>query len=259
MLLFPVEFKEVKKISWFNERGSMKMYKSFGIQFYHELLEKISNNYEIIGYEKVYEKNDKKTLLIRHDIDVSLYDAVKLARIESQFNIKATYFIWLKSPFYNSLSIEHMDILKAIIELGHDIGLHFDPLNYEEFSFEQNVSEESTILKNLIKKEITAISFHQPPRSLVRSEIKHISNLPQVYSKYIFDTYEYIADSNCVWSKPIEKLLDGEFDKVQLLIHPEWWVNEGVENRYRILKSISKNRQRNEIYHLSLSGLFNRT
>ncbi|PUE63764.1 hypothetical protein [Arcobacter caeni] len=229
----------------------------FDLEFYKVLLKNIQNNYTITDYGDVYCNNNKKSLLIRHDIDVSLYDALELAKIEAEFNIKSTYFIWIKSPFYNALSIENQKNLFKIIELGHDIALHFDPTEIHEKDFEKAVSFEIKILENTIQKKLTAISFHQPYASLIRSENKYIANLPQVYSKEIFDTYEYIADSNCKWSKPIKKLLDGEFDKVQLLVHPEWWVNAEVENRYRVLKSISKNRMRDEMYHLSLSGLFN--
>jgi hypothetical protein len=231
--------------------------KLFGLQFYNELLEKISNIYEIIDYQAIYAKNDKKTLLLRHDIDVSLYDALKLAKIENEYKIKATYFIWIRSPFYNALSSESMDILKKIIDFGHDVGLHFDPAFTEKNFLEECVSSEVGILENIIGKKVTAISFHQPPKSLVCSEMQYIYNLPQAYSKYVFDTYEYVADSNCSWSKPIDKLLSGEYNKVQLLIHPEWWVHDGVEDRYRVLKSIAENRARDEIYHLNLSRLFN--
>lgn len=79
------------------------------LQFYKVLLKNIQNNYTIIDYRDVYRNSNEKSLLIRHDIDVSLYDALELAKTEAEFNIKSTYFIWVKSPFYNALSIENQE------------------------------------------------------------------------------------------------------------------------------------------------------
>jgi len=232
--------------------------KNFSIKYYTYLMETIKNNYKIIDYQSVYEEDYKKTILVRHDIDVSLYDALKLAEVEATVGIKATYFIWLRSNFYNPLSIEGREIIEKIITLGHDIGLHFDPTSLTSgANIDDAVRKEVEVFESMINTKITAVSFHQPPKELISSDNEYLANLPQVYSKTIFDKFTYFADSNCKWSKPIEELIKAEHKHIQFLVHPVWWTNSDVEDKFRVLKSISKNKMHDEIYHLSLSGLFN--
>src|SRR5262245_58817499 len=61
----------------------------------------------------------------RHDVDVSPHAALKLAEIEAEEGCEATYFVCLRSPFYNLLEPAVAKRIRAILDLGHRLGVHF--------------------------------------------------------------------------------------------------------------------------------------
>src|SRR6185369_59476 len=63
---------------------------------------------------------------VRHDVDVSLARALPLARKEADWGVCATYHVMLDSPFYDARSTASRSILAAILECGHEVGLHYD-------------------------------------------------------------------------------------------------------------------------------------
>ena len=74
----------------------------------------------------------ERCVILRHDIDDSVECALKMAQIEAAEKVKSTYFVLLTSEFYNVASKANKEKILEIKELGHDIGLHFDELNYEQ-------------------------------------------------------------------------------------------------------------------------------
>ena len=74
----------------------------------------------------------KRCVILRHDIDTSLEKAVELAKLEAQQGVRSTYFVLLSSGFYNVMSKGTREKIKEIQNMGHDIGLHFDELNYDK-------------------------------------------------------------------------------------------------------------------------------
>src|SRR4051794_14022454 len=66
-------------------------------------------------------------VLWRHDVDASVHRALVLARIEAELGVRSTYFFALRSEFYNLLESGVTRRAREILELGHWLGLHFDP------------------------------------------------------------------------------------------------------------------------------------
>lgn len=66
----------------------------------------------------------KRLIILRHDIDLNISRALEMAKIESAFGIKATYFVRLHAQDYNPFEFKTYTMLKKIIKLGHEIGLH---------------------------------------------------------------------------------------------------------------------------------------
>ena len=63
-------------------------------------------------------------LLLRHDVDLSLDAALRLAEVEAEAGVTATYFLMTESVFYNLASSEGATAIARLRELGHRIGLH---------------------------------------------------------------------------------------------------------------------------------------
>lgn len=203
----------------------------FSYDGYEYLLSKISSSgFQCIGFEAARNLNPipptERILLLRHDIDADMVKALEMAKIEFRLGLKSTYFLMLRSPIYNLLSRNNSKIVAQIIELGHEIGIHFDA-NYNDkniLTTELLAIEKSTI-ERLFCTKITAVSLHQPTTESIEA-LKDIE-LTNTYSKLHLDSFHYVSDSNMLPKKSIFKLLD-DFNKkrIQLLIHPMWWMKE---------------------------------
>src|ERR1044072_7356215 len=96
---------------------------SFTLQHYKECIELAKDKgYSIIPV-KDYDKQ-KKVILLRHDIDFSLEYAYEFANIEYDLGVCSSYYVYLHSPTYNALSPKSMEMIKAMKDMGHEIGLH---------------------------------------------------------------------------------------------------------------------------------------
>lgn len=181
----------------------------------------------------------------RHDVDVSLHRALSLAQIENEIGVKATYFIQLRSPFYNIFETPCAKIIKSILNLGHEVGLHFDPYFYEELTpknslWIEKLIYEKDILSGEIDHQIKSFSFHNPGVKGWNFLADPIyGTLINAYGEQ-FKSLEYCSDSNGYWRH--RRLLDVLEDKSErglyILTHPEWWLDKTSNPDVRIERAI---------------------
>jgi len=122
----------------------------FTLTHYRQLLRIAKSSYKIFDYRNITWKN--RFLLWRHDVDISMNRSNKVAQIENEEGIKATYFINPHSEFYNLAEANQYQIVEQILSLGHDLGLHFDGAFYgveSESALDRLVAKESLCLENL--------------------------------------------------------------------------------------------------------------
>ena len=93
------------------------------LQQYINLLNIAKNKFSFITYENI--NFDDNFILWRHDIDLSLNQALKLAK-EEEARVSSPYFINMHSEYYNIYEKSQYSIINEILDLGHSIGLHFD-------------------------------------------------------------------------------------------------------------------------------------
>jgi hypothetical protein len=165
-------------------------------------------------------------LLLRHDVDLSLDAALRLAELEAEASAAATYFLMTRSVFYNLASPEGERALRRLRELGHRVGLHavhpqldlddrFDPV----------------------------VAWHNPDPEFMREPVDAVVNVMQ--SPY-FQPGHYRSDSNQRWRSgcPHEELGAARFEWLQLLTHPEIWVYPGATMRETMLAMLDAERER---------------
>ena len=103
----------------------------FNYKSYEKLINLLrENNYKICSYHD-YADYDK-CVILRHDIDQSLEKSLEFAEFEKSLQVRSTYFILLTSDFYNIASLKNTRIITKIKRLGHNIGLHFDEVKYNQ-------------------------------------------------------------------------------------------------------------------------------
>lgn len=200
----------------------------FDLRHYEELLEAAqAGGYRFGDFSLEPRPGD---LLLRHDVDLSLEAALRLARLEADMGVRATYFLMTESVFYNLASYVGASALEELRALGHAVGLHavhpraeldgrFDPV----------------------------VAWHNPDPEYVGEPIPGAAN---VMEPRFFDRARYRSDSNQRWRQgcPHEGLARGDFDWLQLLVHPEIWVFPGASMRQTMLALLDAERERRLTY-----------
>jgi len=184
-------------------------------------------------------------VLWRHDIDMSVHRARALARIEQEEGVRATYFVYLHSTFYNALEPEVASRLREIAALGHAIGLHFDPQFHglaaaDRSHLERAVLAERDVLERVVDVRVSALSFHDPDVAGFTSlPDDRVAGLVNAYGPAVRDGFTYCSDSNGYWRfTPLADVLVSDAKKLHVLTHPEWWVPEPLSPRDRVARAI---------------------
>ena len=85
----------------------------FTYEGYGDLIDSLKNNgYGFADYENY--RQFEKCVILRHDVDYDLQRVIKMAELEHEKNVSATYFVLLTSDFYNLASKESEEVLKYL-------------------------------------------------------------------------------------------------------------------------------------------------
>jgi hypothetical protein len=148
-------------------------------------------------------------IFLRHDVDLSLDAALRMAALEHELGATATYFLMTESVFYNLASKEGLAAIARLRALGHRVGLHAVYPN-----------------ATLDGRFDPVLAWHNPDPAYMRAPVAGAIN---VMADGYFDAAAYRSDSNQHWRSgcPHDELRARAFPWLQLLTHPEIWVYEG--------------------------------
>jgi hypothetical protein len=149
-------------------------------------------------------------LLLRHDVDLSLAAALRVAELEAELEWPATYFLMTESVFYNLASSEGTRAIARLRGLGHRVGLH-------------------AVWPNATRDDRfdPVIAWHNPDPEYMSAPVEGAEN---VMEPRFFSPATYRSDSNQHWRSgcPHEALARHELPWLQLLTHPEIWAYPGA-------------------------------
>lgn len=213
----------------------------FTTEHYRRLLVLAKNSYLFASYSNI--PWGTRFILWRHDCDFSLNRALALAKIEAQVGVHATYFLNPHCEFYNLFEKSQYTVVKEILALGHDIGLHFDAAFYDiasEQTLSTHVRNEADLLHSLFGIAPSAFSFHNPVASHLSCEAEEYGGLTNCYSRRFKADVPYCSDSNGYWRfRRLPDVLEQAVDPcLQVLTHPDWWQSTAMPPRQRIFRSI---------------------
>jgi hypothetical protein len=195
---------------------------AFELAHYRELLQAAkAGGYRFAFFDRPPEPG---TVLLRHDVDLSLDAALATAELEAEAGAVATYFLMTRSEFYNLDSPSGTAAIERLRGLGHRVGLHavwphvdrderFDPV----------------------------LAWHNPDPEYMREPVEGFLNVMEAPWADV-----YRSDSNQHWRQgcPHEELAAGAFERLQLLTHPEIWVYGGETMGETMLSMLEAERER---------------
>jgi hypothetical protein len=196
---------------------------AFDLDHYRDLLDAAkAGGYRFAFFDSEPERGD---VLLRHDVDLSLAAALRLAELEAENDASATYFLMTRSVFYNLASHEGERAVTRLRELGHRVGLHAVHPHLD-----------------LDERFDRVVAWHNPDAQFMCDPLDGAINVMQ--APY-FDPDHYRSDSNQHWRSgcPHDDLAAGRFAWLQLLTHPEIWVYRGTSMRQTMASMLDAERE----------------
>lgn len=221
----------------------------YSFKKYIELCKTITDSdYEVLTMQEYFSnKNSKKFILLRHDIDHTIIPGLDMAKMENEMGIKSTYYIRSKKKILNP------EIIKQIGDLGHEIGYHYETLDKAggDYNLAIKIFEEEL---NALRKycQIRTIAMHGNPLSKYNNrdlwqqyDFKKYGLSGEAYLSIDFNEVCYLSDSGRSWDEKYkihdittqtnakvtitntDELIDiienNKLDKLYILTHPIIW------------------------------------
>jgi hypothetical protein len=167
--------------------------------------------------------------LLRHDVDVDLEPALRMAELEADRGARATYYFMVHSPLYRVGSPRGREVLSRMLALGHEVGVHFDvhalPGAGPEPSIqalEAEIDADCRLLEEAAGEPVRSLSFHRPLPQFVRGPL-WVGGRVNAYARELMGWY--LSDSAGRWrgGEPLPELERPRHPVLQLLVHPIWW------------------------------------
>lgn len=141
-------------------------------------------------------------IIFRHDVDRKPLNALKMAVMESEHGIHATYY------FRNTREVFIPDIIKEIASLGHEIGYHYEALDKAKGNTEKAIRIFQQELEELRKiADITTICMHGDPlapwsnRDLWKEHnFTDFGIIGEPYLSIDYNEVLYLSDTGRTWA-----------------------------------------------------------
>lgn len=138
--------------------------------------------------------SEGKVVVLRHDVDELAGNALKMARLEHELGIRATYFFRIVKQS------NVPEVIRSIVTLGHEIGYHYEDLAMADGDEVQAIES--------FEKNLAYFRQYYP----VRSVCMHGSSTSKFDNRQLWQHYQ-LADFGLTG----EPYLSVDFDKVYYL------------------------------------------
>jgi hypothetical protein len=175
----------------------------FTIEKYTDLCEAIAlSDYTPMTVRAYLETRDlpSRLVVVRHDVDTRPKNERRIALIESDFEISATYYFRYKG------SVFQPDVMRDLAGMGHEIGYHYETLDRAKGNHDkafQLFQRELATFREVV--DIKTISMHGNPltkwdnRDLWRKhDFRGLGIMGEAYLS--FKNIVYLSDTGRTWS-----------------------------------------------------------
>ena len=106
-------------------KGDITMFSiDFTLPAYKKLLATIEHSgvpvYTVAGY--ISQGAPAKGIVLRHDVELRVQPAIRLAKLENSLGICSTYYFRMPKTF-------DTEVIRFISQLGHEVGYHYETLD----------------------------------------------------------------------------------------------------------------------------------
>jgi len=209
--------------------------RDYTYKIYDKLIENLlSNGYEFITFEEYCSLQilPAKFVILRHDVDRLPWNAVVMAKIETSKKIRASYYFRIAEEAY------HEEVIKQIVDLGHEAGYHYEDLDLSHGKLE---GAYASYLKNLehFRKfyPVKTICMHGSPMSQYdnrdlwkKYNYKQNGIIGEPYFDIDYSKLFYITDTGRQWNNSNISVRDKIKSKYDIKINSTAYLIKLVNN-----------------------------
>ena len=215
----------------------------FTLKTYRQLLLAFQGaGYKFLTFEYycISKANNKelpeKFILLRHDVDLKAENSLATAKIEAQLGIVASYYFRVV-PQSNK-----PNIIKAIAELGHEIGYHYEDMGLyngnESFAIE-HFEKQLKYFRQYYP--VKTICMHGNPTSKWDSKdlwkthrYQDFGIIGEPYFDIDFSSFFYLTDTGRCWNGYNMSIRD------KIPVYQDEWIKQGLifHSTYNILDAL---------------------
>jgi hypothetical protein len=214
----------------------------FSLRHYEYILKTaLASGYRFVDYDLLTElPQGVRACILRHDIDYTPEWAAYFGKIEADLGIKASYFFQVCAKPYNLREQGNVEVVRKLKAWGHLLGLHFDMSWNPKVEWDELAAlcaEEKRLFKAITGVEpCEVVTIHNPHRFKERVLNQAIPGLRHAYEKEWFSDIKYLSDSQGWYGGCVCKVfMEKRYDRIQLLLHPYLWPQDGDEDFVRNL------------------------
>lgn len=183
----------------------------FTLRAYEGILKAIKEaGIPVYTIEKWLNNPAKKGIVLRHDVDRLPKNALRMAKLESKYNIQATYYFRIGRHTFKPR------IIQEIARMGHEIGYHYEDLSLAKGNFKKAFSLFEKNLKRLREHaEIRTIAMHGRPLSGIDNRDLWITGdytdfdlIGEAFLSIDYKGFYYFTDTGRSWSDSAVNLRD---------------------------------------------------
>jgi len=208
----------------------------------------IEKNYKIITLKEFFlnEYDEKDKILInRIDVDIKIERLKIIYLIFKELNIKASIYLRIHAPNYNLFSIGNIQIVKDLVSIGCEIGLHTELEDVGGYCFvdkKELLKKEIDLLETVFQTKIYGTASHGDMTKFnnlnfwKENKPEDFGLIYEAYDEKLWNSCRYVSDSEWIrWKSyengillendrrsPIEHMEDSP-KKMYILTHPESW------------------------------------
>jgi len=175
----------------------------FSLKTYNILLTTLqSQGFSFQTLEDFMFQPKEKVVIMRHDVDRKPYNALKMAQIEKELSVSASYYFRTVEGVYND------EVISQIKMLGHEVGYHYENMDTCNGNYEDAYSDFCKNLKKL--KEfypVQTFCMHGSPMSRFDNKdlwkkynYKELGLIAEPYFDIDFNKVFYITDASRAWN-----------------------------------------------------------
>ena len=160
-----------------------------------------------VNYQK---KPDGKQIILRHDVDSTPLNSLRFAQLQASLGICGTYYFRMVPQSYEP------KIIKEIVELGHEVGYHYETMDTCNGNIDKAYDEFCRNLETFTKlTPIETISMHGSPLSSYdnraiwsKYDYKKLGIKAEPYFDINFNELYYITDTGRRWDGHLYNVRD---------------------------------------------------